>query len=442
MSPSGLGSSPFWSRHNNRRAAPVRDLGCRVTGYSHGCESTHVVPITESDWFFANEMKRCVIVSASSCVSFFPCLPTAFNRTSPAKRYVRNPTTLSSIDDERNMALLRHDIQWLFNTQCMTMAVKMATPEGIFNVPETPQLVSHVLQPDAMELIDLYQNRLMRGMTGVSVELMFTRFAWSVLNNEVMTFFRGRLDYTVLLFDTQKGKQVTRQMSGSKIRGLPPLFRSPSRARGNSASLHNHPSAPHLRHGLDRGRDPSRGRTRDRGQDQSRVSEEGRGAAVDQPVIYGLSAGVAQNYDRPEMSGAMPEWDTRSVQSYSTVVDENVRDEWMREEDEEERLQENVEVEEARGRGKKRNCSPPPCARSRSRSSSAISPSPAIPLLVPSPQNENEEEQPSVASSPMPSQHDEDEREDLSVAAPSPCTICGDKPCKGRPKRLRMEGRL
>ena len=50
-----------------------------------------------------------------------------------------------------------------------------------------------------MELVQLYHNRTLHAVTGVSVELLFARFAWSIFTDTVVTFFRGMQEFSVLV---------------------------------------------------------------------------------------------------------------------------------------------------------------------------------------------------------------------------------------------------
>jgi hypothetical protein len=110
------------------------------------------------------------------------------------------------------------------------------------DLPDAPssQLVTHVLLPqNSTEMVHLYQNRMPHPVTGISVELLFARFAWSIFTDNILTFFRGVHEYSVLLFDTQTGGQQTRELYAPQINKLPSLFGSSVRSRSVSPRKRN-----------------------------------------------------------------------------------------------------------------------------------------------------------------------------------------------------------
>jgi hypothetical protein len=95
--------------------------------------------------------------------------------------------------------------------------------------------VLHVLLPDgSLEMVNLYQDRIPQKITGISAELLFTRFAWSIFTDNILTFFRGTQEYSVLLYDPETGKQHTKRLHAHQIRDSSVVFGPASRSRSVS----------------------------------------------------------------------------------------------------------------------------------------------------------------------------------------------------------------
>jgi hypothetical protein len=90
-----------------------------------------------------------------------------------------------------------------------------------------------------MELVQLYHNRTLHAITGVSVELLFARFAWSIFTDTVVTFFRGMQEFSVLVLDPQLGTQRIKKLRGPQVRNESTLFKSYSRSRSVSPRKRN-----------------------------------------------------------------------------------------------------------------------------------------------------------------------------------------------------------
>ncbi|KAK3364145.1 hypothetical protein B0T25DRAFT_620390 [Lasiosphaeria hispida] len=122
----------------------ARDVSCRISQSIFGTESAHLVPRMENSWFNANGM---LLYSSR------PSIPTAI-----------------SVDDPRNVLLLRSDLHHLFDQGRFVLVPK----EGIW--------VVHILSglPEE-ELAALYHNVCLQPLSGLSVEFLFARFAWTVL---------------------------------------------------------------------------------------------------------------------------------------------------------------------------------------------------------------------------------------------------------------------
>lgn len=105
-------------------------------------------------------------------------------------------------------------------------------------------------------------------MTGIAVELLFARFAWSIFTDNIVTLFRGVHEYSVLLFDTGTGCQWTRELYAPQIHKLPALFGSSVRSRSVSP----------------------------RKRSNNEVSEEDHDGAADGPPLHGSEAEGGESY--------------------------------------------------------------------------------------------------------------------------------------------------
>ncbi|PVH72188.1 hypothetical protein DL98DRAFT_470762 [Cadophora sp. DSE1049] len=119
-----------------------RDVSCRITGYREGLQTAHVCPQAEEDWYLRNGMSR------------------------------YNSGNSESVDNPANALLLRADLHIAFDKPSFVFVPK---PTDV----ESQQFVLHLLEP-SREFESLYHNRAMQSV-GVSVELLFARFAWTIL---------------------------------------------------------------------------------------------------------------------------------------------------------------------------------------------------------------------------------------------------------------------
>ncbi|KAI9899675.1 hypothetical protein N3K66_006136 [Trichothecium roseum] len=151
-------AGPRVSGVENQTAALVRDNTCRISGYGNAIDATHFIPFSARYWFNSNDMTR----------------------------YCSEESEPHPIDDKCNLVALRKDLHFLFDQRRFTFVPKYAIGDA------EPQLVIHVLSPKtSTELIDLYHNRIPQVLTGISIEMVFARFAWSIFADERMPFFRG-----------------------------------------------------------------------------------------------------------------------------------------------------------------------------------------------------------------------------------------------------------
>jgi hypothetical protein len=115
----------------------LRDLSCRVTGVHDACEQAHLIPASARDW------------------------------------WDRNMANISAFEMEsaRNGLLLRMDLHRLFDLGAWVPMVK------------ENKMVVHVLRNSDIsnQFIQLFHNREMQELIGVSKTCLFSRIAYSVL---------------------------------------------------------------------------------------------------------------------------------------------------------------------------------------------------------------------------------------------------------------------
>ena len=128
------------------------------------------------------------------------------------QRYCRLQSRLNPINDDSNLILLRSDMHRLFDKRRFTIAPKTSSDS-------LPNIVLHVLLPNMhSELHTLYHNRRLHGAaTGISIEFLFARFAWSILCAEMYPFLKGPYVYAVKLFDLKTGEQTLKDLQRDDI---------------------------------------------------------------------------------------------------------------------------------------------------------------------------------------------------------------------------------
>lgn len=131
-----------FSKSNLTLALQARDESCRMTGCKEGTQITHLCPQKEADWWYLNSMSR------------------------------YNKNSASTPDDLSNTILLRADLHIAFDNPKFVFVPK---PSSL----RSPQLVTHLVEASG-ELEHLYHNRLLQPMRS-SIELLFARFAWTIL---------------------------------------------------------------------------------------------------------------------------------------------------------------------------------------------------------------------------------------------------------------------
>lgn len=153
-------------------------------------------------------------------------------------RYVQNPMSRLPIDDESNLILLRRDLHFLFDRNRYVFVPK--TP----SLPSTSQSSSpaiaiaiHILQPQrSVQLVSTYHNRLtQQPLCGLSREMLFSRFAWALFHEEIMTFFSGDGKVVVRTWDKAAGCVKDDTCSANTVARIAQVFESVG-TRSRSAS--------------------------------------------------------------------------------------------------------------------------------------------------------------------------------------------------------------
>lgn len=146
-------------------------------------------------------------------------------------QYCRLPRSRNPVDDDRNLILLRRDLHWLFDQRHSALLPKRSPADSLGR----PSLVFHTLQPHGdCELHDLFHSRILQPITGVSVEFLLARFAWSILCDEIYPFLTGTFRYVVQLFDPTAGEVKTETRNSLSLSSVFQVL--PSRTSSRSVS--------------------------------------------------------------------------------------------------------------------------------------------------------------------------------------------------------------
>ncbi|KAM0272853.1 hypothetical protein ACHAQH_008567 [Verticillium albo-atrum] len=201
------GDLPFaWSNINIPQASPSklkrkiaaqdRDGTCRISRYASALEVAHFVPVADEKWFASNKMDK----------------------------YVKSGSETQPTEDPTNLLTLRRDLHYLFDTRRFTFVPKQAA------AGREASLALHVFSPDDNpDLIPLYHDRSPAPLSGISIEHVFARFAWTVFSDKTLRFFKGVAEYAVLLFDPQAGKRIETKLRSPEVRMALKIFGSSSR---------------------------------------------------------------------------------------------------------------------------------------------------------------------------------------------------------------------
>ncbi|KAL7947354.1 hypothetical protein V8C42DRAFT_284470 [Trichoderma barbatum] len=86
----------------------------------------------------------------------------------------------------------------------------------------------------SVELAHLYHNRRLQPLKAISSELLFARFAWSILTDEIYPFWSSDGVFTVQVYDTEAGQYTIKDLRATQIKELASLFSPSSRSRSVS----------------------------------------------------------------------------------------------------------------------------------------------------------------------------------------------------------------
>ncbi|KAL6354002.1 hypothetical protein LRP88_12633 [Fusarium phalaenopsidis] len=201
------GNLPFdWSNINipqasrsklkRKIAAQDRDETCRISRHASALEVAHFVPVADEKWFVSNKMDQ----------------------------YVKSSSETQPTEDPSNLITLRRDLHYLFDTRRFTFVPKHDTASQGWS------LALHVFSPDDNpDLIPLYHNRSPAPLSGISIEHVFARFAWTIFSDKTLRFFKGVAEYAVFLFDPQAGKMIETKLRSPEVRMSLKIFGSSSR---------------------------------------------------------------------------------------------------------------------------------------------------------------------------------------------------------------------
>ncbi|CVL09234.1 uncharacterized protein FMAN_14327 [Fusarium mangiferae] len=188
---------PFSAVSNNRDAIVFRDVSCRISGHSRATEVAHLVPVADGHWLTYNRMNK-------YCCD-------------------------EPVNDQANMILLRKDLHHLFDQRRFAFI-----PRGNPDEQNPPFLIHVFTSPQSTELVELYHNRLLQPIAGVSKELVFARFAQAVFDVENYRFLKGMARFACLLFDVKTGKSSVRDLTANQVRDNANVFTSFTQSRSNS----------------------------------------------------------------------------------------------------------------------------------------------------------------------------------------------------------------
>ncbi|KXX75351.1 hypothetical protein MMYC01_207659 [Madurella mycetomatis] len=149
-------------------------------------------------------------------ITFISC---CIFRSNHMDRYCRLPTDPRTINDERNLIILRRDLNHVLDTRRFTFA--------------------------ANQLSGLHHNGALQQPTwGLAVEFLFARFAWTLFTDEHMPFLNGLVRHNVLLFDPSEGRLDEEVLRSSEVRKHAKFCESYSCSRSVSPKKRQRSSQP------------------------------------------------------------------------------------------------------------------------------------------------------------------------------------------------------
>ncbi|KAL2258286.1 hypothetical protein VTK26DRAFT_8451 [Humicola hyalothermophila] len=198
---------PLWQRWAADMAATRVEREatqrCVVTNYGDGLEIAHLLPASENDWWFSNEMQG----------------------YSPTRLFSSDP-----IDGPANLLTLRADLHRVFDERHFCFVPKVAERNGGdggrdgATAERKPQLVLHVFNSTPSgQLPNLWHNRALHPIPAtVAVECLFARFAWTVLSPRVFDKFLPStpVPRRLLLWSREEGEWVIEEASPETCRRI------------------------------------------------------------------------------------------------------------------------------------------------------------------------------------------------------------------------------
>lgn len=192
ISSSSSNPPPTYSRSDTTTALVIRYEGlCRMSFHSEACEKAHLCPVSENDWFHAQNMQNYIEDSRK--------------------------TGDMAVYDVNNMIPLRADLHKSFDDR-----------KFVF-VPKDRELVVHMLWPSS-ELSQLYQNSRLHPMDSVPREYLFTRFAWALFPM-LEGFLQGNEERLLLSTSVREGPYLA---SAAECKAL--ASRKGARSRNSSST--------------------------------------------------------------------------------------------------------------------------------------------------------------------------------------------------------------
>jgi hypothetical protein len=83
---------------------------------------------------------------------------------------------MGTVNDWRNLILLRSDLHFIFDAR------KFAVVPKLPHAAEKPAFVVHALVGDAgSEIVQLYHDVTLQPLTGIAIEYLLARFAWTII---------------------------------------------------------------------------------------------------------------------------------------------------------------------------------------------------------------------------------------------------------------------
>lgn len=128
--------------------------------------------------------------------------------------------------DARNLISLRRDLHYLFDSRHFTFVPRIRG--------NTRRLELYVFCPNSdVRLVSRYHNLPPQPLSGISIECVLARFAWTIFSPSIMPFFLGMAKYAVRLFNIDSGEWEDENLRAPDSRmKLGPFDRS-LQSRGN-----------------------------------------------------------------------------------------------------------------------------------------------------------------------------------------------------------------